>query len=136
MTLDHFVSLVQGENSEAHYHYLATLLRRSGRADLPDTMTMLSLTNQASLQSLPDELLEKVLIACAENDDVESVAAVAATSRRLYRIIYISSDHHLWRSLFLALFDDPRHVRYRLLPGQLVHHLSRHRMQNLTCSRD
>ncbi|KAI0820849.1 hypothetical protein BC628DRAFT_1394472 [Trametes gibbosa] len=80
-------------------------------------MTMLSLTNQASLQSLPDELLEKVLIACAENDDVESVAAVAATSRRLYRIIYISSDHHLWRSLFLALFDDPRHVRYRLLPG-------------------
>lgn len=67
---------------------------------------------KASLQTLPDELLEAVLVFCAENGHAESVAAVAATSQRLYSTIYKTTDHHLWRTLFLTLFDDPRTLRY------------------------
>lgn len=67
---------------------------------------------KASFQSLPEELLEAILIACAENGHAETVAAIAATSRRLYSTVYRSTDHHLWRSLLLTLFDDPRTLRY------------------------
>lgn len=77
--------------------------------------------------TLPGELVEEILIACAANNDAASVAAVAATSRRLYSIIYDAMDRHLWRSLFLTLFDDPRGLDRRPasgerfdLPGPLV----------------
>lgn len=66
-----------------------------------------------AFSNLPHELVEEILIACVANNDVASVAAVAATSHRLYSIVYHTTDHHLWRSLFLTLFDDPRELDRR-----------------------
>lgn len=82
---------------------------------------------QASFSTLPDEVVEEILINCAAGNDAASIAAVAATCRRLRSIIYESTDHHLWRSLFLVLFDDPREIegratagKYRRLPARCV----------------
>ncbi|KAI0368215.1 hypothetical protein BV20DRAFT_948678, partial [Pilatotrama ljubarskyi] len=60
------------------------------------------------LHALPDELIEAILILGAANGDVGSIAALAATSKRFFGIVYDTADQHLWRSLFLTAFDDPR----------------------------
>jgi hypothetical protein len=58
--------------------------------------------------SLPPELVERVLIACAAQDDPRSIAALAKTSRHYRATVYTPEDQHLWRSVYLAAFDDPR----------------------------
>lgn len=45
-------------------------------------------SESASLQALPDEILEAVLVTCAENGHAETVATIATTSRRLHSTIY------------------------------------------------
>ncbi|KAI0631873.1 hypothetical protein C8Q77DRAFT_169204 [Trametes polyzona] len=70
------------------------------------------LIERPSLGGLPDEILEVVLVICAAEGHPESIASLAATASRFFHAIYRSYDHHLWRSVFLTLFDDPRAVRY------------------------
>ncbi len=80
-------------------------------------------SERPAFSTLPGELVEEILIACAANNDPASIAAVAATSRRLNSIIYHNTDHHLWRSLFRTLFDDPRELDRRPASGK--HFLTR-----------
>lgn len=75
-------------------------------------------SERPGFSNIPDELVEEILIACVANDNATSIAAVAATCRRLYSIIYDAMDHHLWRSLFLTLFDDPRGLDRRPSSGE------------------
>ncbi|KAI0357274.1 hypothetical protein OH77DRAFT_1399499 [Trametes cingulata] len=70
-----------------------------------------------SLLSLPDELIEAILTISAADGDVGSIAALAATSKRLSNIVYDTTDQHLWRSFLLTTYDDPRNAsnpRYSL----------------------
>lgn len=53
--------------------------------------------------ALPQEVVEQSLINC----EVEDVASAAQTCHRAHNIVY-GSDNHIWRGLFLRLFDDPR----------------------------
>src|SRR3984885_3470016 len=55
---------------------------------------------------LPHEITEQALI----HADVKDVASVAQVCRLLRRIVYFN-DSHLWRGLFLKIFDDPRKTR-------------------------
>ena len=70
--------------------------------------------SQSCLLSLPSELLENVIVSCVENIDTNGdtlthpIAALAQTCQQLRTLIYNAVDNHLWRSLFLAAFDDPR----------------------------
>lgn len=61
------------------------------------------------ITSLPSELVEDVLVSCAANRHPVSIAALAQTCRQFRTLIYDTADSHLWRSLFLTTFDDPRH---------------------------
>lgn len=63
-----------------------------------------------SILSLPSELLEFILILCAIYEFPESIAAIAQTCRFFHALIYSTPDTHLWRSIFLATFDDPRSI--------------------------
>lgn len=54
---------------------------------------------------LPSETIEYILTLCTPRD----VASFAQTCSSAHRLIYQSSDNHLWRQLFLAVpFDDLR----------------------------
>lgn len=41
-------------------------------------------------------------------DDLGDIARVSQTCRAIHDLVYKSADSHLWRSLFLARYDDPR----------------------------
>ena len=68
------------------------------------------LGKRVSLDSLPPEVIEYILITAVAAGDAESVAAVAATCKYLFEIVYDTLDSHLWRSLFCTTFDDPRRL--------------------------
>lgn len=53
--------------------------------------------------TLPQEVVEQTLIDCK----VEDVASASQTCHRAHNIVY-GSDNHVWRGLFLRIFDDPR----------------------------
>ncbi|KAI0667160.1 hypothetical protein C8Q78DRAFT_1054166 [Trametes maxima] len=72
---------------------------------------------KVTLLSLPNEVIESILVICAEKGHPESVAAVSGTCRYLFNIVYRTIDQHLWRSLFLTTFDDSRALRYSLFEG-------------------
>ncbi|KAI8968635.1 hypothetical protein BD414DRAFT_504186 [Trametes punicea] len=63
---------------------------------------------KASLDTLPSEILENILIVVVAIGDAESVAAVASTCKALFNTVYRATDKHLWRSFFCITFDDPR----------------------------
>ena len=58
-----------------------------------------------SLLALPTEVLERILAHVASLKDI---AACAGTGRILRGVVYGSSSQHLWRTLYLRNFDDPR----------------------------
>ncbi|KAH9938892.1 uncharacterized protein BXZ73DRAFT_44525 [Epithele typhae] len=60
------------------------------------------------LFTLPSELLENVFLSCVLQRSPLSIAALAQTCRTLRVLIYDTADSHLWRSLCLVYFDDPR----------------------------
>ncbi|KAM5532007.1 hypothetical protein V8D89_014341 [Ganoderma adspersum] len=62
----------------------------------------------SQLLSLPAELLESILIFCSAEGHPSSVGALAHVCRQLRTLVYDAPDHHLWRTLFLTSFDDPR----------------------------
>ncbi|EIW77505.1 hypothetical protein CONPUDRAFT_167696 [Coniophora puteana RWD-64-598 SS2] len=61
-----------------------------------------------SIFSLPAEVIEHIFIAASSNASARSIAALAETCKAFHAIIYHAPDHHLWRGIFLAAFDDPR----------------------------
>ncbi|KAH9938897.1 uncharacterized protein BXZ73DRAFT_76390 [Epithele typhae] len=60
------------------------------------------------LLTLPSELLENICLSCVLQGNPLSIAALAQTCRTLRLLIYHTADSHLWRSLCLVYFDDPR----------------------------
>ncbi|KAF9814270.1 hypothetical protein IEO21_05209 [Rhodonia placenta] len=63
---------------------------------------------EATLISIPLELVENILVYCVADGSSSSIASLASTCRALRVVIYNASDHHLWRRIFLTTFDDPR----------------------------
>lgn len=59
------------------------------------------------LLTLPQEVQEAIIRECALVRP-SSIAALAKTCQSLRLLIGIPLDHHLWRSIFLSVFDDPR----------------------------
>ncbi|KAG9312691.1 hypothetical protein JVU11DRAFT_7109 [Chiua virens] len=93
---------------------LAYLCLRSDTDGLPtaavDLTTMMILPTTTTISpsmfiTLPSELIEAVLVSAASP---RTVAAVSQTCRALYALVYASPDSHLWRELFLGMWDDPR----------------------------
>ncbi|KAI0698002.1 hypothetical protein BC835DRAFT_1542361 [Cytidiella melzeri] len=62
----------------------------------------------SAILELPSELIEYILVLSTALGCHATVAAVAQTCRAMRSLIYEAVDHHLWRELFLAVFDDPR----------------------------
>ncbi|KIK91860.1 hypothetical protein PAXRUDRAFT_148540 [Paxillus rubicundulus Ve08.2h10] len=63
------------------------------------------MSSQPTLLTLPFEVIEWVLIS---SRSPRSVSSLAQTCRMLRTIVYASPDSHLWRELFLSIWDDPR----------------------------
>ncbi|KAL0947907.1 hypothetical protein HGRIS_010542 [Hohenbuehelia grisea] len=61
-----------------------------------------------ALRKLPSEIIEHILVFAALDSSPSSIACLAATCKYLNALIYHTPDQHLWRSVFLAVFDDPR----------------------------
>ena len=76
---------------------------------MPDAPT-LARTAPASIIALPAELIEHILILTALSGFPTAIAALARTCSAFAALIYHSPDHHLWREVFLATFDDPRRL--------------------------
>jgi hypothetical protein len=58
----------------------------------------------SSILTLPPEVIELALILL----DPADVSHVAQTCRYLHELVYKDGDAHIWRKLYLGLFDDPR----------------------------
>ncbi|KAF8836870.1 hypothetical protein BDN67DRAFT_957436 [Paxillus ammoniavirescens] len=63
------------------------------------------MSSQPALLTLPFEVIELVLIS---SRSPRTVASLAQTCRMLRTLVYASPDSHLWRELFLSIWDDPR----------------------------
>lgn len=63
---------------------------------------------RASLRSLPPELIEEIIIISTLLGDVRAPSRLAQTCRAFRTLIYHQVHKHLWREMFLILFDDPR----------------------------
>ncbi|KAI9065682.1 hypothetical protein FKP32DRAFT_1567364 [Trametes sanguinea] len=61
-----------------------------------------------SVQTLPTEVVELILINAAAAGHPETIAAFSQTCRAHHDLVYGPSDQHLWREIFLSTFDDPR----------------------------
>ncbi|KAF5378058.1 hypothetical protein D9615_007507 [Tricholomella constricta] len=78
--------------------------------------TMVSPPSQptSKIFALPTELLEETLVTVAAGGFPGAIAAFGRTCRYFHHLVYRSTDHHLWREIFLTTFDDPRPVLRRL----------------------
>jgi hypothetical protein len=63
---------------------------------------------RVSLRLLPPELIEEIIIICTLLGDVRAPSTLAQTCRAFRTLIYHQVHNHLWREMFLILFDDPR----------------------------
>ena len=63
---------------------------------------------RASLHSLPLELIEEIIILSTLFGDARASSTLARTCRRLRSFVYHQLHRHLWRQMFLIIFDDPR----------------------------
>ena len=63
---------------------------------------------QASLSLLPTELIDEIIILSTFLGDARASSALARTCRRLRSLVYCQQHRHLWRQMFLIIFDDPR----------------------------
>ncbi|KAH9938773.1 uncharacterized protein BXZ73DRAFT_44464 [Epithele typhae] len=61
-----------------------------------------------SILALPTELVEEILISTAEEGFPLAISAFAQTCKATRSTVYQTDDNHLWRSVFLTTFDDPR----------------------------
>ncbi|KAF8626625.1 hypothetical protein AX15_004781 [Amanita polypyramis BW_CC] len=61
------------------------------------------------LSSVPQELIEHILVLTAHDGFQTTVAALSQTCKHFYCFLGLRNDNrHLWRELFLAVFGDPR----------------------------
>lgn len=60
------------------------------------------------LLNLPSELVESVIVFATLQECHTAASALAQTCRSMRMLVYGAVDQHLWRELFLAVFDDPR----------------------------
>jgi hypothetical protein len=73
------------------------------------------------------EIMEHILTLLAADGEPHAIAALAATCRLLYNIVYGSPNSHLWREIYLTTFDDPRPARrivYRRVSTMPFGHIS------------
>jgi hypothetical protein len=61
------------------------------------------------LTTVPEEIREAIVVQCAAIDP-GSLASLAQTDSNLYRWICKPEGQYLWRSIYLGIFDDPRHA--------------------------
>lgn len=61
------------------------------------------------LTTIPEEIREAIAVQCAAIDP-GSLASLAQTDSSLYRWICKPEGQYLWRSIYLRIFDDPRHA--------------------------
>ena len=61
--------------------------------------------------TLPPEIVEQTLCKVQPED----IAAVSRKCKALFELTY-RNDSHVWRNLFLRLFDDPRPPTDKWLP--------------------
>ena len=61
-----------------------------------------------SLLSLPPELIEEVIIISAHLGDPRIAATLSQTCHPFRFLVYHQSHKHIWREMFLVIFDDPR----------------------------
>ncbi|KAG8919106.1 hypothetical protein FRC02_001917 [Tulasnella sp. 418] len=59
---------------------------------------------RAPILTLPLEITQQTLIYTTPSD----VSSIAQTCRAFHEIIYSPKDTHIWKNLFLDIFDDPR----------------------------
>jgi hypothetical protein len=89
---------------------------------------MLIMSVEPYLLTTPVEIIEYILTLLAADAEPYAIAALAATCRWLYDMIYGSPDSHLWREIFLTTFDDPRPARriaYGRVYTMLFDHINR-----------
>ncbi|KAH9946734.1 hypothetical protein B0H21DRAFT_387623 [Amylocystis lapponica] len=70
---------------------------------------MRSPTAPPTILTLPAEITELVLIFTAAGGFPTAISAFSQTCRVFRSLVYTTTDHHLWREVFLTTFDDPRH---------------------------
>ena len=61
-----------------------------------------------SLLLLPPELIEEVIIISAHLGDPRIAATLSQTCHPFRSLVYHQSHKHIWREMFLIIFDDPR----------------------------
>jgi hypothetical protein len=61
------------------------------------------------LTKTPNEIQEAIVVQCAVIQP-GSLASLAQTGSGLHRLICHPEDQHLWRSIYLEIFDDPRYA--------------------------
>lgn len=64
--------------------------------------------------TLPQEVIERVLIQTAVDGCPSAIATLSQTCQYFRSLVYGATDSHLWREVFLAVFDDPRAVAAHL----------------------
>ena len=78
---------------------------------------------RASLLSLPSELIEEIIIISTLLGDVRAPSTLAQTCRAFRTLIYQQVHNHLWREMFLVLFDDPRPAHEVRAHGRMPHQI-------------
>ncbi|KAI0067418.1 hypothetical protein BV25DRAFT_1912053 [Artomyces pyxidatus] len=76
-------------------------------------LTVIGLSGPAkpNIRSLPPEVVEEILILATALGFPTTVSTLAQASRSFHHLVYHQFHKHLWREMFLNLFDDPRPVR-------------------------
>ncbi|KAI0337130.1 hypothetical protein BDW22DRAFT_1433579 [Trametopsis cervina] len=73
-------------------------------------MTLATSMRVSPLVDLPSELIESIIISATALGFPTAASVVGQTCRAMRGLVYEGVDQHLWRELFLAMFDDPRIV--------------------------
>ncbi|KAI0052789.1 hypothetical protein FA95DRAFT_1553055 [Auriscalpium vulgare] len=67
--------------------------------------------SSAHLLFLPPEILEEILILTTIFGFPTAVSVASQTCRALHDLVYHQFHKHLWREIFIRVFDDPRPAR-------------------------
>jgi hypothetical protein len=62
---------------------------------------------QPSLRSLPLELIEEIIVTTTLLGDTRAAATLSRTCRSFRALVYHQFSKHLWREMFLVVFDNP-----------------------------
>ncbi|KAH8981109.1 hypothetical protein EDB86DRAFT_2813211 [Lactarius hatsudake] len=60
-----------------------------------------------SLRSIPFELIEEIIVITALLGDTRAAATLSQTCRPFRALVYHQFSKHLWREMFLVVFDNP-----------------------------